>query len=1092
MVVDAQQVKHIFLEALQLDSDSERRAFVEVACGADAALKGEVETMLAHEAVLGSFLGEGAGGEPHGIDTMTGTRVGNYELREEIGEGGFGVVYRAEQVEPVRREVAVKVLKAGMDTREVVSRFEAERQALALMDHPGIARVFDGGATSSGRPYFVMELVRGESINAYCDRVRLSLPRRLELFAGVCRAVQHAHQKGVIHRDLKPSNVLVAEVDGSAVPKVIDFGIAKALGKSLTDQTLATRIGHVIGTPQYMSPEQADLSTLDIDTRSDVYSLGVLLYELLTGTTPFTPQQLREATFDELRRMIRVEEPPRPSARLTAMNGQGADVASRRSTGLRRLLRGVQGELDWIVMKALEKEPGRRYQTANELAEDVGRYLADEPVEAGPPSAWYRVRKFARRHRIGVGAAALLSVLVVLGVAVAGWVASDRAARRAALDVAIEASLEEASSALEARRLPQALAAVERSEGLVAGGRPSGALVGEVHRWRADLDMLARLERIQLQLAEYSLLPDGSRKLPEFDSARVTPMYEPAFRRYGLPLRDGPIEEVVRGVRSSRIRDPLVVALMYWLMYLPRDDVLKDRIDRILSGTDDDPWRSRFRAAFRREDGDELMELLEDPAARAQPPVVLVPIIGILKPTPPIDLLLELLGPAWLRTPGDFWLNLTLGGLLLEDRPEAGIGFYRAALAARPRTPSAYVSIANAYAEMRLYEAAEANYQAALRIDPEDVSALFNIGVMYDECGRLDLAEPALLHALKIAPRWARAQANLGSLYARTGRMPMALERLRLAVQLDPEDPLALSNLGNAYREQGDPKAALPLLEKAVQVDPGYAKGWTNLGIARVETGDRDGAQKAYEESIRLAPELPNAYNNLGNLLLLVGKPKPAIAQFEQAIRIAPGYANAHLNLGQAHEADGDLEAAERVYRKGLALGPGAEAFGPRFHMQLGTVLYRMGRAEEGAEHWRASLDAEPMGGANHNAIAWWLATTPDEALRDPQRAVALAEEAVKLSPGEGTYHNTLGVARYRTGAFAKAIEALEASVRLRSGGDPYDWLFLAMAHARLGHRDEARREYDRAARWMAEKAPANPELAAMRAEADAVMKALE
>jgi eukaryotic-like serine/threonine-protein kinase len=338
---------------------------------------------------------------------------GRYKLLQRLGEGGMGEVWLAEQTEPVRRQVALKVIKAGMDSAQVVARFEAERQALALMDHPAIATVFDGGTTPQGRPYFAMEYVKGEPITVYCDRQRLSTHQRLELFMQVCEGVQHAHQKGIIHRDLKPSNVLVTIQDDRPVPKIIDFGVAKAMSQQLTDRSLFTELGVLIGTPEYMSPEQAEMSGLDIDTRTDVYALGVLLYELLTGTLPFERGELRQAGLMEIQRIIREKEPPRPSTRVIR-GPASAEAARNRQTEPRRLLGELRGDLDWITMRALEKDRTRRYQTANALAMDVRRHLNDEPVAAGPPSASYRAIKFMRRHRVGVAAAATLALVLAI------------------------------------------------------------------------------------------------------------------------------------------------------------------------------------------------------------------------------------------------------------------------------------------------------------------------------------------------------------------------------------------------------------------------------------------------------------------------------------------------------------------------------------------------------------------------------------------------------------------------------------------------------------------------------------------------------
>jgi len=359
--------------------------------------------------------------KPDILIERAGTMIGRYKLLEKIGEGGFGVVFMAEQVEPVQRKVALKIIKAGMDTREVIARFEAERQAIALMDHPNIARALDAGATEAGRPYFVMELVRGIPITDYCDQKHLPTRERLELFIKVCQAVQHAHQKGVIHRDLKPSNVLVTEHDGAPVPKVIDFGVAKALGQKLTAKTLFTAFNHMIGTPAYMSPEQAALSGLDIDTRADIYSLGVLLYELLTGVTPFDAETFRTAAMDEIRRMIQETEPPKPSTRLQTLGAKLTEVAKRRHTEPAALSRLVHGDLDWIVMKCLEKDRQRRYETANGLAADVARHLGSEPVVARPPSNAYRFRKLVRRNKLAFAAASAVMAALLIGLGVSTW-----------------------------------------------------------------------------------------------------------------------------------------------------------------------------------------------------------------------------------------------------------------------------------------------------------------------------------------------------------------------------------------------------------------------------------------------------------------------------------------------------------------------------------------------------------------------------------------------------------------------------------------------------------------------------------------------
>jgi len=416
------EIEEIYHAALGNGPGPVRDAYLSAVCGEDTALRTQVEALLHANDEAGDFLetpvsGPDAIAEEPPVAEGPGTVIGRYKLLEKIGEGGMAVVYMAEQTEPIRRKVALKIIKLGMDTRQVIARFEAERQALALMDHPSIAKVLDAGATETGRPYFVMELVAGVSITEYCDKNSLSTKERLTLFLQVCTAVQHAHQKGIIHRDLKPSNVMVTHHDGRPVPKVIDFGIAKATNQKLTEKTLFTRYAHIIGTPAYMSPEQAELSDLDIDTRSDIYSLGVLLYELLTGTTPFSEEELRKASYIEMQRVIREQEPVKPSTKLSTLGETLTDIAKHRNSTPDLLRKAVRGDLDWIVMKSLEKDRVRRYETAGGLAEDIRRHLEHEPVLARAPNAAYRVRKFLRRNRAQVFA--LLATLLVAGAGLA-------------------------------------------------------------------------------------------------------------------------------------------------------------------------------------------------------------------------------------------------------------------------------------------------------------------------------------------------------------------------------------------------------------------------------------------------------------------------------------------------------------------------------------------------------------------------------------------------------------------------------------------------------------------------------------------------
>ena len=519
----------LFEAALALPPE-QRAGYLKTACDGDAQLLQRLEQLLRSNQEAGDFLepSSPASGSSRTllvtvpVTEKPGDSIGRYKIREKLGEGGWGVVYVAEQTEPVRRRVALKILKLGMDTRSVIARFEAERQALAMMDHPNIAKVLDAGTTETGRPFFVMELVRGIRITDYCDQNHLDTRQRLSLFIQVCHAVQHAHQKGVIHRDIKPSNILVTLHDGVPVPKVIDFGIAKATEGRLTDLTVYTELHQFIGTPAYMSPEQAEMSGLDVDTRSDIYSLGVLLYELLTGRTPFDPQELVRSGLDEMRRTIREQEPQRPSTRLSTMvDADLASVAQRHGAEPPRLIHLIRGDLDWIVMRALEKDRTRRFETASGLAADVERFLRNEPVEACPPSSLYRFQKLVRRNQATFVAVGAVTAALVLGFGLSLYlfIQERQALRRAVAAERQQAALrEQAERGLAIQREMNAMlpitekftaagrllsrGEIDKAEDLVAqipGGIPQGSIM-----YNTLGDVRARMGRWPLAIKHYS------------------------------------------------------------------------------------------------------------------------------------------------------------------------------------------------------------------------------------------------------------------------------------------------------------------------------------------------------------------------------------------------------------------------------------------------------------------------------------------------------------------------------------------------------------------------------------------------------------
>jgi serine/threonine protein kinase/tetratricopeptide (TPR) repeat protein len=875
----------LFHRALALPA-GERAAFLAAACAGDAALRRRLEVLLQAHADPGSFMaappvdagrtlapGSNAGGadaaDPNpGRDDAPGGRVGPYKLLQLIGEGGMGAVWMAEQTAPVERKVALKVIKAGLDSERVVARFEAERQALALMDHPNIAKVLDAGTTPAGRPFFVMELVKGVPITAYCDGRHLTPKERLELFVPVCQAVQHAHQKGLIHPDLKPSNILIGLYDGRPVPKVIDFGVAKAAGPRLTERTLFTEFGAVVGTLEYMSPEQAELNNLDIDTRSDIYSLGVLLYELLTGTTPLQRKRLKEAALLEVLRLIREEEPPKPSTRLSTTAELPA-IAANRGLEPKKLSGLVRGELDWIVMKALEKDRNRRYESANGLAADVERYLADEPVFACPPTARYRLRKFLRKHRTGALVAVAFVTLLVAGAAVSTWLAV-RAQRAEAQAHENERQAREAAAAEAAqRRQAEAVAGVLESvfDGLdpkQAAQDLKGQLVG---RLDAIADTLA---------ADYAGEPVVRARL-----------------RNALGFTQEGLGEYAKAVALHER------ALAERRQYLGPDhpDTLRSMNGLAAAHRSAGNWDKALPL---------LEETLEGRRARLGPdhPDTLQSVNNLA---------------AMYYSVGQVEKALPLFEQTL-DAQKAKLGpNHTKTLVTMNNLAAAYRAAGQVQKALPLYEQALQRRRARLGPDhPETLKSMNNLATAYNATGQTDRALPLLEQALekqraRLGPDHPEALTTMGNLalaYKTAARFDKALPLYEQALEkrrakLGPDHPETLLNVRNlalAYQAAGQIAKALPLFEQTLEWrraklgpdHPDTQTAMNNLAQAYEDAGNLGRAEPLARDVLAWA-RAKGTPESVGEMLTTVGR----------------------ITLKQARYAEAELLLREDLARRG-------------------------------------------------------------------------------------------------------------------------------------------------------------------------------
>jgi serine/threonine protein kinase/tetratricopeptide (TPR) repeat protein len=933
--------RSVFEAAVEKGTPGERAAFLDQVCAGNEGLRREVEALLSAHDRLGpvppaATRDESAGERPGGM-------VGSYKLLEQIGEGGFGMVFLAEQTQPVRRKVALKVLKPGMDTGQVVARFEAERQALALMDHPHIARVLDAGQTASGRPYFVMELVKGLPITEFCDQGHLTPRERLELFADVCRAVQHAHQKGIIHRDIKPSNVLVALHDGVPVPKVIDFGIAKALGQQLTDKTLFTGFAQMIGTPLYMSPEQAALSNVDVDTRSDVYSLGVMLYELLTGTTPFTLERLQQAGYDEMRRIIREEEPPRPSTRLSTLGQAATTVSTQRKSDPKRLRQLCRGELDWIVMKALEKDRNRRYESASAFAADVQRYLNDEPVLACPPSVGYRLRKLVRRHKALLAVSALvLFFLVVLGGTV-GWTVRNQSVRRELAVAEAKKTLNDVDELRRQGKWTVALGMVRQTNTLLAGAGADAELRRQLAELERDLEMAATLEEIRLGLS------DGKEGF--FDWQWALAEYAKAFERYGIDVETLEPTEAAKRIRTRSIPEELSAALADWAnLRMARDPKGQKRLLSVIRAIDPDSRSQRLYEALAARQG----KVLEELAANTQdlPPSALSMLAQGLIGDNAREKGESLLRQAQRLYPDDLWINYTLAASLRTGKPSRrteAVACYRAALALRPRSVGIRFNLATTLCALGKREEGMAEYRRVIELREDFAEAHNNLGNEFQSMGRLPEAVAHYRKALQYRPNFTTAHNNLGVALQHMGKLSEAEAEYRRAIGLRPNVALAHLNLGRVLRERGNLPEAVKEYRRAIALDRDSADAHRHLGAALYEMGKHADGVRAFQRAIQLDPDHAEAHYALGIAWHDRGRLEDAIAEYRAAIRSRDNYPQAHYNLGIALSRMGDLPGATAAYRKTIALAPEHA----KAHCNLGLVLQRQGELRQALKELR-------------------------------------------------------------------------------------------------------------------------------------------
>ena len=1147
MVEQHRDEKAIFKVAFNIESTEARDEYLRHVCGDQPELLQRVQTLLRGHDEAQSFLESPASGlmatahipsQPsskipsHFSSQLEGpgTCIGPYKLRELLGEGGMGAVYVAEQEKPLRRKVAVKVIKPGMDSRDVISRFEAERQALALMDHANIAKVLDAGTSAAGRPYFVMELVKGLTITEHCDKHKLVTRQRLELFLQVCQAVQHAHQKGIIHRDLKPSNVIVTMHDTIPVVKVIDFGVAKAIGQQLTEHTLYTGFSQMIGTPLYMSPEQAGQSSIDIDTRSDIYSLGVMLYELLTGCTPFESETLKRVGFDEMRRMIREVDPPRPSARVSTLNAEAlSTIAEHRQAEPRKFVHVLLGELDWIVMKAMEKERNRRYETANGLSMDIQRFLAGEAVQAVPPSRAYLLSKFVRRHRgpIIVASLLLLSMLAgIIGTSYGLWQARQAATAEGLAKA--EAQRKQSEAEQERSRAEQ------RELDAIDAVRKFGDAVAQ----NIELKNSPQLDGLRKSLLKepFQFFQSLRERMQSDGNQRPETLARLAKVASDLGELTNEIGDKQDALRAHR------EALAIWEQLARKNPAIIQnqselansyiKVGKLLRETSE---RAEAQAAF--EKARAILEAL----VLASPSVADYEIV--------LSQAISYIGM----------------GLQTNGKPADALAAYEHGLAIRERLARENPNVAEFQSQVAgshmwigalhsengkptegitAFEQARLIHERLVKENPSEsrfeVDLAWSLDAIATALRRADKLKEALEHlerARVIRERLAgdyptntafqrglmTSYINLGILEGRSGKPTEALaafEKARaIAERRARENPtvpsfkgdLAIShnNVGTQLSVLGKHAESLAAFEQARAIQEQLVREYpsdtkfqsdltlslNNIGKQLRDLGKPNESLAAIEQALAIRErivrenpsntefqdDLTNSRNNFGLALMELGKLEEAVGVFREAMRTTtdkPGTLNL---LGNVLRKQGKFEEAIAAYRESAQLDP--KSVPP--HFNLSWLFFEQGKYQEALDVYRDAIRIEPSSPWFKIHLARLICFTPDPKFRDTEQALDLATKAVNLEPDSAFVIGSLGMAQYRVSQFAPAVESLDKSIKRMEDDVSLSFrFFLAMAHWQLGQKDEARQQFDKSVELMEQMAEANSTLKLIHTEA--------